>query len=66
MFLETKISQFLFSVTKLIGHPEQNFNLHINKSKYKQFEKSFSREDFKNTCAKFHPAGAVEKRIETL
>ena len=66
MFLETKISQFLFSVTKLIGHPEQNFNLHINKSKYKQSEKCFSEKTSNNTCAKFHPAGAVEKRIETL
>ena len=46
-FLETKISQFLFSVTKLIGHREQNFNLHSKKSKYKTSEMLFSREDFK-------------------
>ena len=48
-FLESKskISQFLFSVTKLVGHPEQKFNLHSNKSKYKKSEIPFSKEDFK-------------------
>ena len=65
-FLKTKISQILFSVTKLIEHPEQTFNLNRTNGSIKNLRHNYHDKTSNNICAKFYATGTINKGIDML
>ena len=65
-FLKRKISQILFSVTKLIGLPEQLFHFNRKQWKYKNLRYSCQEKTSDKVCAKCYATGTIYKGIETL